>query len=330
MKRPAATRPQSAPRPTPAPRPKKPLTQSHAWLAHHLYVLLASLGQFLRSPVSNLMTAAVIGIALALPTSLYLVLENTQHIGQSWGGTAQISLFLKANIDDAKAQQLADKLQQRGDMQHIRVISRQEALQEYRNLSGFGEALNVLQENPLPAVIVLQPVANITPSNTPKLIEEFKQFPEVELAQFDMRWLQRLFAMMSVVERGVWILAGLLALAVLLIIGNTIRLAIYNRREEIEIHKLFGATDAFIRRPFLYSGLWYGFMGSILAWLLVYAAFWMLREPIQQLSLLYHSEFELVTLDIPASLVLLFSGMGLGLLGAWLAVGKHLRVIQPK
>jgi cell division transport system permease protein len=145
-----------------------------------------------------------------------------------------------------------------------------------------------------------------------------------------MLWLKRLFAIMEIVRRGVLILAGLLSLAVLLIIGNTIRLTIYNRREEIEIYKLIGATDAFIRRPFLYTGFWYGLSGSSMAWLLVNFSFWFLQEPVKQLTTLYDSQFELVTLRLLSSLILLSTGVLLGLVGAWLAVGRHLKNIQPR
>jgi cell division transport system permease protein len=324
MKRPI-TPPVQPPRRQKAP----PLNSGNAWLTHHLYVLFSSLGQILRTLLPSLMTAAVIGIALALPTGLYLLLENVRHVSHEWHQTVQISLFLKQNVDEAKAHQLTDQLLRRPEVSNVQIITPAEALEEYRTLSGFGEALKALADNPLPYVLILQ-LATTNPDAGTQLLEELKRITEVEIAQFDMLWLKRLFTMIELVRRGILILASLLSLAVLLVIGNTIRLAIYNRREEIEIHKLFGATDAFIRRPFLYTGFWYGLLGGMIAWSLVTFSFWLLREPVKQLTMLYYSQFELVTLDVFSSLVLLSTGGLLGLAGAWLAVGKHLMEIQPR
>ncbi|MDM8561300.1 permease-like cell division protein FtsX [Candidatus Parabeggiatoa sp. HSG14] len=301
----------------------------NAWLMHYLYLLFSSLGLIVRTPLPSLMTAAVIGIALALPTGLYLLLENVQQVSSGWGGAAQISLFIKQEIDNKQVHALADQLYQHPDISSVQVITPTEALEEYRTLSGFGESLDALEHNPLPAVLVIQPITNeeITTQN---LLNSLKQLREVEVAQFDMLWLKRLLAMMEIVRRGVLILAILLALAVLLVIGNTIRLAIYNRRDEIEIYKLVGATDAFIRRPFLFTGFWYGLFGGFIAWLFVNTSFWFLQGPVKQLTTLYYSQFELLTLNVLSSSMLLLSGASLGLAGAWLAVGRHLREIQPR
>ncbi len=321
-------RPQPPVRPTPVPRSQSLRLLNHAWLSHHIYLFFFSLGQLLRTPLPSLMTAAVIGIALAFPTGLYLLLENFQQISQNWGGTVQISLFLKAEVGDENTQILIEQLRQWDTIENVRLITPAEALQEYRQLSGFGDALEMLEENPLPAVLVIKP--HLTQENTEILVKKLAQLPEVDIAQLDMQWLKRLFAMITIMRQGILILSCLLALAVLLTIGNTIRLAIYNRREEIEVHKLFGATDAFIRRPFLYSGLWYGFCGALIAWVLVNGSFWLLQEPVKHLTALYYSQFELITLNIFAGLILLASGILLGLIGAWLSVGRHLKDIQPR
>ncbi|OUD15664.1 permease-like cell division protein FtsX [Thioflexithrix psekupsensis] len=306
-------------------------TGSHAWLTHHFYVFFSSLGQFARAPLQNIMAAAVIGVALALPAGFYLLLENVQNISRNWGGTLQISLFLQADATPEAIQTLSDQLSQRADIQSVQVILPEQALQEYRNLSGFSDALTALNQNPLPAVLVIQPKQTTEGHAPPQsLLDDLAQLPAVDIAQHDMRWLQRLSAMLEIAKRGVLVLAGLLALTVLLVVGNTIRLSIENRREEIEINKLFGATDGFIRRPFLYSGFWYGLLGAIIAWLLVYLAFALLEHPVQQLTALYYSEFTLMRFDWRSSLLLLAAGIFLGLAGAWLAVGRHLRDINPR
>ncbi|MCV6637901.1 permease-like cell division protein FtsX [Candidatus Albibeggiatoa sp. nov. NOAA] len=336
MKRAATRKPTRTPTQPATPRPKRaqPSVQRdhfNAWLAHHLDVLTSTLQQLLKTPVTTLMTAAVIGIALTLPTSLLLLLQNAQHISQDWGGSVQISLFLQPQVTDEQAHALARQLQQQHDFSNIRVITHDEAFAEYKALSGFGEALQALEQNPLPAVLVLNPQFDITdPTYSEALLNQLQALEMVDIAQYDMLWLQRLFAMLKIVQRGVWILGFLLALAVLLIVGNTIRLSIYNKREEIEVTKLFGATDEFIRRPFLYTGLYYGLAGSLIAWILVSISFYLLVEPVKKLSNLYYVEYEMISLGFSSSLLLFLAGAILGLLGAWLSVGRHLKDIQPR
>lgn len=300
----------------------------NAWLAHNFSVLISSFREIIHTPLPSAMTTTVIGIALALPTGLYVLLENVQNISGEWGGVAQISLFLKSDVDEKQVHLLADQLLNQNEIASVQVIMPEEALAEYKKLSGFGEALTALEDNPLPAVLVIQP-NNTDSSTTENLLEYLSKLPEVDIAQFDMLWLKRLFAIVKIVQRGVVLLAILLCLAVLLVIGNTIRLAIDNRHDEIEITKLVGGTDAFIRRPFLYTGFWYGLLGSLIAWLLIQLSFWLLQTPVKQLTTLYYSEFEMVTLNFSSSLTLIISGSSLGLLGSWLAVGQHLKQIQP-
>jgi cell division transport system permease protein len=300
----------------------------NAWLAHNFAVLVSSYRQIIHTPLSSVMTTTVIGIALALPAGLYVLLDNVQNISGEWGGVAQISLFLKQDVNERQVHNLADKLLNNSEIASVQVIMPDEALAEYKKLSGFGEALTALETNPLPVVLVIQATNNDT-NTTENLLEYLSKLPQVDIAQFDMLWLKRLFAIVKIVQRGVLLLAILLCLAVLLVIGNTIRLAIDNRHDEIEIIKLVGGTDAFIRRPFLYTGFWYGLLGSLIAWLLIQLSFWLLQSPVQQLTALYYSDFEMITLNFSSSLTLMISGSSLGFLGAWLAVGKHLKQIQP-
>jgi len=301
------------------------------YIARHMQVMLATLGEMIRSPMSNLMTIAVMGIALALPTGLHVILKNVQQVTAQWDGTAQISLFLKPAVTDKQADQLANILQQRQDIKSVTRITRSQALEEFRQNSGFGEALEALEDNPFPAVIVVYPTSqsdNLLTVQT--MLASFKQRPEVELAQLDMQWLKRLYAIMDFGRRGIWVLAAMLSLSVLLVVGNTIRLAIQNRRDEIEIIKLIGGTDAFIRRPFLYTGFWYGLSGGILSWLLVNLSIWILSEPVKQLATLYDSNYSLSSLDFLGSLILLGLSISLGLAGSWLAVSRHLHAIEPE
>lgn len=300
------------------------------WGIRHLQTFFYSLGQMWRKPFAALMTAAVIGIALALPAGLHVLLKNVQQVMSSWDGATQVSVFLRRDLAESTAEALADRLRARPEIAGVDYISRTQAMAEFRRLSGFGEALDALSENPLPSVLVVRPILSQTgPAAVQQLLGELEKLPEVDMAQLDMQWVKRLFALMEIGKRGVWVLAALLALAVLLVVGNTIRLSIQNRKDEIVITKLIGGTDAFIRRPFLYSGFWYGLFGAVIAFALVQSSLVALRGPVQDLAGLYHSSFSLDSLDALTASGLLLVGTGLGLLGSWLAVGRHLRAIEP-
>ncbi len=300
------------------------------WSMHHGQALLFSLGQLYRNPIASLLTAAVIGISLALPAGFYVALENTRLITAGWEGTVAITAFLKMEVDEPTGQTLAAKLEDRNDIAEVHYVSRAAALEEYRQHSGFSTALNALEENPLPSLLLIKPeISDHSEATINTLLESLQALPEVESAQYDQQWVKRLNAIINIVQRIVLVLAVFLGLAVLLIIGNTIRMLIYHRRAEIEIAKLFGATDGFIQRPFLYSGLWYGLAGGIFAWLLVELSLLLLQGPAGNLARLYASNFQLIGLSIGNILLLLFSGIILGLIGSWVSVQRHLRAIEP-
>ncbi|MFZ0254066.1 MAG: permease-like cell division protein FtsX [Gammaproteobacteria bacterium] len=301
------------------------------WALWHFQCLVYTLGQLANTPLNTLMIAAVIGIALALPAGLFVLLDNVQGLSRSWESAAQISVFLKPEVSDAEAAKLAKTLQARSDLAHVRVITREQAFQEYQQLSGFKDALAVLgDENPLPAVLVLQLMqGQTTPANIDPLLEALRQEPQVEIAQFDLDWLRRLHAIMEVIRRGVTVIGVLLGVGVLLIVGNTIRANVEKRREEIEVAKLLGATDAFIRRPFLYTGLWYGLLGGIVACLFVAVSLGLLQTPVRQLTALYRSDFSLSIMSADTLLTIWMVGAFLGVTGSWLAVGRHLAAIEP-
>jgi cell division transport system permease protein len=295
-----------------------------------LQVFFASLGQLVRAPVATLMTVAVIGITLALPAGLYVLLDNARQASGGWDQGAQVSLFLKPAVTDAQAQALLARLRRLPAVAEVQFISREAALAEFKKLSGFGDALDKLASNPLPAVVVVRPTpAHSQTQALEGLVADLRRDPAVDLAQVDLEWVKRLQLLLIIAQRGVSMLAILLGLAVLLIIGNTIRLAVLNRREEIEVIKLIGGTDSFIRRPFLYAGCLYGLLGGVLAWLLIQASLALLSGPIGELSALYGSAYTLIGLPGKASGLLLLAGGGLGWLGARVAVERHLRAIEP-
>lgn len=300
------------------------------YVLRHLQVFFASLGQLARAPVATLMTVAVIGITLALPAGLYVLLDNARQASGGWDRGAQVSLFLKPAVSDAQARALLERLRRQPAVAEVQFISRADALAEFKKLSGFGDALDALVNNPLPAVVVVRPAASHSDARALEaFVAEVRREPTVEIAQVDLEWVQRLQLLLVIAQRGVLMLAVLLGLAVLLIIGNTIRLAVLNRREEIEVIKLIGGTDAFIRRPFLYSGVLHGLLGGVLAWSLIQASLALLSGPIGELSALYGSTYALAGLPVRASALLLAGGAALGWLGSRVAVGRHLRAIEP-
>jgi cell division transport system permease protein len=311
---------------------RTPLTaRLHAHGRDHARTLISSLGKLYRTPVSSTMTTAVIGIALALPGGLYLLLANLQAVAGGWQSSARISLFLELDTPPQSVEALGSRLRRHEDVTDVQIISAKQALHEFRANSGFGSALNALPENPLPPVLVVSPALSSSQTKqTSALVAELKELPEVDQAQLDMQWLERLHAMMDIARRGVTVIALLLGLAVLLIVGNTIRLDIQNRREEIEVVKLIGATDAFIRRPFLYGGMWYGLLGGLLAWLLIGAAMLLMAGPAQHLALLYDSKHQLLGPGFKGTFLILSMGAALGLAGSWLAVRRHLSAIEPR
>ncbi len=303
----------------------------NAWLSRHLQTLIGTLGRLLQQPVATLLTVLVMGIALALPACLNVLVRNAQAASGSWAQALDVSVYLKAPVTLDAATRLADKLRQRNDIKAVRVIRADDALKEFREHSGFGEALEALSDNPLPNTLVVTPAdASASPGALNALSAELGKFSEVDVVQLDTDWVQRYLAMLDTVRRLVNMVAVLLAIGVVVIVGNTIRLDIQNRRDEIEVSKLVGGSDAFVRRPFLYCGVWYGLGGGLLAWLVVVVAVALLAGPVQRIAGLYGSTFSLSGLGLTGGLGLLLAGVILGWLGSFVAATRHLRAIEPR
>lgn len=273
------------------------------------------------------MTVLVIAVALSLPAVLHVVLDNLRALSGHVEGQARISLFLKMDVDERAQRALAKAVAERPGVARVEVITREQALAEFRAQSGYGELLDNLEGNPLPGVIVVQP-ASVDAAEA--LRDALAQERAVDIAQLDSAWLQKLAAMLAIGERMAQALAAAFALAVLLVVVNTIRLAIESRREEILVVKLVGATDAFVRRPFLYAGLWFGLAGGLVACLLVAGLVLWVSGPVASLVQLYGSAFVLNGLGFAGGVALVLVGGLLGLLGAWAAVSRHLQDIEPK
>ncbi len=326
-------KPRAKPRPTRQADTHRIKTKSRLahYLAHHLHALVASLGQIWRAPIASIMTIGVIAIALALPMGLYVLLQNAKFVSQGWDEGAQISLFLKMDVSDQQAQALLAEVKDNKAVANANYISPADGLKEFEQQSGFGDVLKQLHDNPLPAVIVVHPAATLdTPEAIDNLLQELSHLPEVENAQLDMQWIKRLYALINLAQHGVYALGCLLALAVLLIIGNTMRLAMQNYRSQIEVYKLVGATNAFIRRPFIYNGMLFGLFGAVLAFALVYVLLMSLSGSVARLSELYNVNFAIHGINIQSLIGLLASGIVLGFLGSRLSVGRQLKMIEPE
>lgn len=295
----------------------------------HTRVALYTLGRLWREPGATLMTALAIGITLALPAALHVLAQNVNAVSYSWESTLQASLFLKDSVSEDEGRTVARDIGRRAGVARASYISRAQSLAEFKELSGFGEALDLLEDNPLPAVIVVTPQRDLPRAQLDRLMDQLAQLEAVEVAKLDRKWLDRLYAMLAIVERAVLLIAAVLAMAVIVTVGNTIRLHIENRREEIIVMKLIGAPDSFIRRPFLYTGFWYGLAGGLVAWALMHAAVLALAGPTRRLAGLYESSFSLVGLSPRDTLILLGAGVALGIIGSAWTVGRHLSAYEP-
>jgi cell division transport system permease protein len=299
------------------------------YLSLHAQNLLGAFGRLARQPVGSTMTIVVIAIALALPAGLRVLLNNFDSLSGSWAGAIDFSVYLDSNVSDDRARALAGELEARSDITQVVLVPRDEALMEFKSYSGFGAALDALEENPLPHALVVRPAGD-SREQIQALADALEALPETDLVQIDTAWVERLRAILLLVGRSVDLATLLLGLAVVLVIGNTIRLEINNRRTEIEVVKLVGGSDAFIRRPFLYMGLCYGLSGSLLAMLTIMLSLLTLAGPVRALAGLYGSSFELEGLDAGEALILVATGALLGWAGAGLATARHLRSIEPK
>lgn len=308
----------------------KPGALFKAWLLSHAQSFIYSLGQYYHNLLSSILTTAVIGLSLALPGGFYLLLENAQQVTAGWGGSIQITAFLKPEIDDAMAQELITRLLDNPNIEAARLINRDQALAEYKELSGFSEVIELLDENPLPSIIIIFPKIDVLTEGRDRQILDFLYSQsEIEVAQYDQQWIKRLYGIIDIIKRFVIVFSAFIGFGVLLIVGNTIRMAIYHHRSEIEVSKLFGATNHFIQRPFLYTGFWYGLSGGLASWLLLTLTLQFLKQPVNRLAALYSSEFTLANLSATETLIMLACGIFLGIFGSWISVQRHLRTIEP-
>ncbi|MEJ2602974.1 MAG: permease-like cell division protein FtsX [Gammaproteobacteria bacterium] len=301
-----------------------------AWLLRHVETAKSSLSRLASQPLSTALTMLVIAITLALPAGLHLAVKNAAQLSGGWESAVDFSVYLNQGVGEDEARTLAGIIESRADVEQVVFISADEALTEFKRDSGFGDALDALDENPLPNTLVVRPAVAGNDALIGLLREELTNLPETDLVQLDTAWVQRFNAALDLLRRVILITAVLLGAAVIIVIGNTIRLDIQNRRDEIVVTKLIGASAGFIRRPFLYAGLWYGIGGGLVALALIAVSLWLTADAVARLASLYGSGFGLSGLDWRESLTVLGIGAFLGWFGSWFAAARHMRRIEPR
>ena len=299
------------------------------WLTRHASTSVGALGRLSRQPFASLMIILVIGVTLALPAAINVIVKNVQSVSSSWNNALDFSVYLKQAVSVTEAENLAQLIRQRADIESVELITSEQALAEFKQQSGFGEALDQLGENPLPHALVVRPGPGNTGASLTLLQEEIGNLPETELVQVDTEWVQRFHAILDIVRQAIAIGSALLGMAIVVIIGNTIRLDIENRREEIEVTKLIGASNAFVRRPFLWTGFWYGLLGGAFALLLVQYGLYLLKEPVTRLAGLYQGNVSVAALGAAESSAILGMAVFLGLFASWVTAARHMRRIEP-
>lgn len=302
----------------------------HSYLDHHRASAQDSLQRLWSEPLQSVMTVLVMAIALALPATLLVSLNNLQTIGEQWESGPRLTVFINPQARQGAIDKLRLSTSGQAAVVNVEYISAQQALEDFERESGMGSALRSLDQNPLPPALVITPRVDIPLPELQQLAAQLEAMALVDEVLFDQAWIQRLYYILSIGERLVMGIGGLLILGVLLVIGNTIRLAIENRRDEIVIIKLVGGTDAFVRRPFLYTGFWYGVAGGLIACVLLWLGVWSLSGLVTQLAGLYQSQFQLQGLGFMDSVTLLLLAALVGWLGAWITVARQLHSIQPE
>lgn len=304
-------------------------TRLGQYLGNHANALLGSLGDIARTPFSSLLTLLALALTLCLPALLYLAMQNLANTVGGWDKGAQITLFLHHDTSEEQASALADQLRQHHDVKSLNYISSAMALEQFKQYSEYSDVVDALGTNPLPATLVIEP-ASTRPETAKALHDELAKLPEVDRSQLDLAWLQRLHGLIGLGEQTLWFLSVLFGATVMLIVGNIVRLLMHHRREEIEIIKLFGGSNAFIRRPFLYRGMLYGLLAGLLAWGLVSLLVVQLQPEVTRIAELYQSTLALDFLYPEAIAVLLAAPALLGWLAAYLTVGRHLAATRPR
>lgn len=312
-------------KPTAKPKAKhaRPRSRVGVWLEQHRWSLRASAHRLGARPFSTLATIVVMGLALSLPLTFWLLLDNARQLAGALNQSQSLSVFLEPDQAAGAAAELAERIKQRGDVASITIKTPAEGMSELATLEGFGEAIETLEYNPLPFVLLVQPPPRLAPPALEALANDLRKLPEVDLVQDQGAWRERMHAMLGLGARALWLLAGLLALAVIMVVGNTVRQDVRSRSDEIAVMELVGASRRFVRRPYLYAGVCYGFGAGCVAVLLVLLMQWSLSAPATRVLAAYGGHVDIHGLGLPLLFAVPLAGAVLGWLGARLASVAH-------
>ncbi|HHF7366941.1 TPA: permease-like cell division protein FtsX [Legionella bozemanae] len=307
------------------------LKQAQAILAYHLQAAIQSLNLLCRRPLATMMTSLVIAIALALPALFWVFSDNIAKLTASWQKGGHISLYLKPGLSEAEQQLVLQKVRETDGVAQVSLKSSRDGLSELTQQEGMQDIMRYLPENPLPAVVDVVPALIIdSPAKLDLLARKLQTIAQVENAKVDMEWISRLHALLGFAAKFADALLALLAMAVIMIVGTTLRLALHSRQEEIQVLKLIGAKDPFILRPFLYSGVWYGALGAVFAVFMVNIFIFSLEAAVDQLAVAYQMHYPLKSLSVRQILLLVLFAVILGWMGARLSVKRQLASIEPQ
>jgi len=299
------------------------------WFSHHSHAFVLALKRLAGAPIGNLLSIIVIGIAFSLPAGIYILLENLQAFSGQVSGAPQLSLFLKLDANTGEVEQIESRLKQHPLVASFDFISRDSALEQLKQGSGLADVMDSLEQNPLPDAFLINAMS-LSPGALEALRTELQGWPKVEYVQLDSAWAKRLDTLLKLGRLAVLMLAALLGFALVAVTFNTIRLQILTKRDEIEVSKLIGATNGFIRRPFLYFGAIQGMAGGVAAWLIISLGVHLIGDELTDLMQLYEINLRLYHLSPEDSLSLLLFSACLGWAGAWLSVANHLWQIEPR
>lgn len=305
------------------------MRQGARWFAAHRKAARQALQRLFAAPLTMLLSVLGIGIALALPAGGQLLLDRIAALGRGAATTPQLTVFLALDGERTLALAVEKQLGERGDVAQTRLLAREDTLARMKRDAGLADVIGAMPRNPFPDAIVVTP-KDESPDAIEKLAAEARQWRGVEHVQIDSDWALRLAAFVRLARTGLLLLAVLLGIGLVAITFSTIRLQVLTRQAEIEVSRLLGATDAFIRRPFLYFGLTQGLLGGIAAWLIVSGSVLLLNHHLGDLASVYASEFSLLSLSVADSATLLGFSAYLGWLGAWFSVSQHLWQIEPR
>jgi len=299
------------------------------WLRQHRRSLALTLARLARTPLASLLNIGVVGIALALPLAFYVLLANLQGLAQDKAPTPQVSVFLALDVQASDTREIENRLKKHAAVAKYRFVPRDQALADLKAKSGLSDVIASLGRNPLPDGFVIDARENAADA-LERLRDEFKAWPKVEHVQLDSAWARRLDATLQLGRLVVLVFGTLLAFTLVAVTFNTIRLQILTQRAEIEVAKLIGATNPFIRRPFLYYGAVLGLAGGITAWIIVWAGLWLLNDRLGSLTQLYGASFALRHLSLPDAASLCLFAAALGWFGAWLSASRNLAEFDPE